>query len=121
MRIFKSSRFLVSMIWGVILRIKEFFLILFYMMFIFEHAWRVLPSIESGTMQDDLSLYESITWCANVAFMGYDTTDYGGKEWIVFSIVGLVLNFIMLNYLVSIICIAYDDISDSTLITDLGE
>ena len=121
MRIFKTSRFLVSMVYQVVLRIKSFFVMMFYFIFIFECIWRMLPSIASGQMVDDLSVADSLKSTFSIAFMSYSTDDYELKEWIVFVVAILTLNFILLNYLVSIICIFYEEVASSTLITDIDE
>lgn len=121
MRIFKTSRFLVSMVYAVVLRIKSFFVMMFYFIFIFECIWRMLPSIASGFTSDDLSVADSLKSTFSIAFMSYSTDDYQLKEWIVFVIAILTLNFILLNYLVSIICIFYEEVATSTLITDIDE
>jgi len=121
MRIFKPSRFLVCMIYQVIKRIMSFFVMMFYTIFIFESIWRTLPSIQSGSMEDDNTFTDSMISTFSIAFMSYDTSTYELKEWIVFVLGMLVLNFIMLNYLVSIICIFYEEVAESKLMTDIDE
>ena len=121
MRVFQPCRFLVCMVYQVFIKIREFFILFFYLIFIMEAVWRILPTVTSGNFSEQYSFSDSLKNSFAIAFMSYDTTEYQLKEWIVFVVGILVLNFIMLNYLVSIICICYEDVAANKLITDLDE
>lgn len=120
MRVFQNARYMVTMLYQVMMRVLNFFVIFFYIIFIFESIWRVLPSVIDSAEPDN-SLGDSLIETFNVAFMSYDTSTYGFYQWVVFTLAILVLNFLMLNYLVSLICIFYEEIAENKVITNIQE
>ena len=130
LRIFKPTRYLITMVLQVFIDIVPFIIILSSVIFIFAFVWRVSPTlgyIDPSTIDDlNLSFYQSIYDSTNIIFGNSPQSDPTGDRFtlirFIVMIVGNVsLALALLNFLIAIISGTYEKINEDKDLHDAKE
>lgn len=106
-RVFKGTRYLIFMLFGVFNKLGTFLSVFFYLIFIYWFICLVRPNlVQSGADND---LYNSIAEALNVAFSNFDANQ---KQPIIVAtmvIAEIVLALVLFNFLIAIVSNTYDE------------
>ena len=128
LRIFKPTRYLITMVLAVFVDIIPFIIVLTCGIFIFAFVWRLSPTL--GYIDDDtvgdlqLSFYQSLYDSTNIIFGNSPQEDPSGDRFTVIRFILIILGnvslaLVMLNFLIAIISGTYERINDEKDLHDV--
>ena len=118
LRIIDQVRYIISMILQSFLDIIPFLVVYLCFILTYSLAWIEL-SRNNESKEDDASFWQSMAISVNLALGAWETTGFSRDQWILFLIGSLTLTLIMLNFLVAIICDAYEHVKEDMEVMDL--
>ena len=125
LRVFKQTRYIITMILEVAFEVYPFMVVLVYVILIMTLVWMIEPQLENPSLQS-LSFYDAIERLVNTAFGNFYTSEENGQQinflkFIILIIINVVLGLVFLNFLIALISSTYEKIAEKKDLYDVRE
>jgi len=126
LRVFKPTRYLVTMILAVFAKMVYFLVILVCFIFMYAFMWRVTLSLAKEDGEAEMSFYTSLLYSSDIIFGNSANLTEGGQNVAVIQAVvhfvgNVVIALALLNYLIAIISGVYEEVNGDRDLHDLKE
>ncbi len=126
LRVFKPTRYLVTMILAVFSRMVSFLIILTIFIFAYAFLWRVTLSLNEPDGESEMSFYTSLLFATDIIFGNTANLTNDGQnvsviQAIVHSLGNVVIALALLNFLIAIISGVYEEVNEDRELHDVKE
>ena len=126
LRVFKPTRYLVTMILAVFNRMLFFLIILIAFILTYAFMWRVTLSLAEAGAETQMSFYSSLLYSTDIIFGNAANLTEDGQnvsviQAIVHSLGNVVIALALLNFLIAIISGVYEEVNEDKELFDVKE